>query len=189
MSPRAKAVSLGVGALVALQAAALAVYWRVERSRKADRAPALRYERLAAGRLAPDLELRRVDGSTVRLSDLRGKTVLLHFWATWCPPCREELPGLLKLGRELARGDGFELIAVTVDTEWDTVRAFFGGEIPPVVLQDASGTGYRRYEISTLPDTYVVAPDGSLAVRFGGAREWQSEGARELLLREVEAGH
>ena len=177
-----------MGALVVIQAAALAVYWRVEGRRKAEGAPALRYERLAAGRLAPDLELRRVDGTTLRVSDLRGKTVLLHFWATWCPPCREELPGLLRVGRELGRGDHFEVIAVTVDQDWNKVRAFFAGEIPPSVVQDASGTGYRRYEISTLPDTYLVRPDGLLSVRFGGARQWRSDSAREVLLREVEAG-
>ena len=180
-------IGLTVAVLLLVQGAAVGVYLGIEaRRRSGERAP-FHSERLHGTKGAPDMELTRPDGSLVRLSDLRGKTVLLHFWATWCPPCRRELPGLLELGRDLGAGDRFVLIAVTVDADWETVRAFFGGEIPSAVLRDASGSGYQRYDISILPDTYLLAPDGALTLRFGGAREWQSEGARELLRRELAA--
>jgi len=184
---RLRRVGLTAAVLLCVQGAAVAVYLGIEARRRSRESARFRAERLRGTLRAPDMELARPDGSVVHLSDLRGKTVLLHFWATWCPPCREELPGLLKLGRDLGRADRFVLIAVTVDEDWDTVRAFLGGEIPPTVLKDGSGSGYNRYDISTLPDTYLVAPDGALTLRFGGAREWQSAGARELIVRELEA--
>ncbi len=185
--PRLRRIGLTVAVVLLVQGAAVTVYLGVEAWRRARETVPFRSERLRGRRAAPDLELMRPDGTVVRLSELRGKTVLLHFWATWCPPCREELPGLLQLGGELGRSERFELIAVTVDQDWETVRAFFGGELPKLVCKDASGGGYKRYDISTLPDTYLIAPDGSLTLRFGGAREWRSAGARALLLRELEA--
>ena len=170
-------------ALVVLlvQGLAVLVYLGVARHRAATREPSFRYERLAAGRLAPDLTLVKPDGAARRLSGLRGKAVLLHFWATWCPPCREELPGLLALGRDLSRDGGLEVVAVTLDEDWAGVRSFFGGDIPSEVVQDKSNQSTHIYGVSALPDTYLVDPDGALAIRFGGARDWHSEAARKLL--------
>ena len=163
-------------ALAAAQGLIVVVYQWVSQSRGVTKEPAFRYERLS-GKPAPDLLLLRPDGSSLRLADLRGKPVLLHFWATWCPPCKKELPGLLELGR-----DGqFEVVAVTLDEDWAEVRSFFGGEIPSEVLQDRSGHSAMKYDVSTLPDTYLLATDGTLLLRFGGARNWRARAARDLL--------
>ena len=167
-------------AVAAAQGIVVLVYRWVDQGRKATTESTFRYERLP-GKPASDLVLLSLDGSSRKLADLRGKPILLHFWATWCPPCKEELPGLLELGRELARDGEFQVVALTVDKDWDVVREFFGGKIPPEVMRDGMGSAADSYEVSTLPDTYLLATDGTLLLRFGGARNWRSSAARELL--------
>lgn len=172
--------------LAAAQGTIVLVYLNVESNRRTSEVSTFRYERLSR-RPGPDLVLVGADGSSRRLGDLRGKAVLLHFWATWCPPCLEELPGLLELGRELARDGRFEVVAVTLDTDWGKVRTFFGGEIPSEVFQDHSGLSARTYDVSALPDTYLLATDGTLLIRFGGARNWRESAARDFLERHIPA--
>ncbi len=178
-----RALLIGAG-LILIQGLAGLVYFAMERSRQSPAGP-LRYERLSGEELAPELELER-DGVTTRLSERRGKLVLLHFWASWCAPCREELPALLSLSQELAQGGRFELIAVTAEEDHEAVRRFFEGEIPPEVYWDTAGEGQKRYEVSALPDTYLLGADGTLLLRFGGPRDWQAPSARKLLERELE---
>jgi thiol-disulfide isomerase/thioredoxin len=108
----------------------------------------------------------------------------VHFWATWCPPCREELPALLALSRDLARGGRFELVAVSVDRDWKVVESFFGGSVPPEVVRDAKLSGARAYGVSFLPDSYLVDADGNVVLRILGARDWKSRAAKTSL-----AGH
>lgn len=167
-----------VVALAAAQVTALLTYRWVERERRASVGKQFRLEQLRATP-APDITLVRPDGSRQQLATLRGKTVLVHFWATWCPPCREELPRLLALGRDLARGGQFEVIAVSLDRNWETVAEFCGGRIPSEVFRD-DGESTKAYGVSELPDTYLIDPYGSLRVRFAGARDWSHESAREL---------
>ena len=167
-----------VAAIAAVQVAALLTYRWVERERQASVGEQFPFEQLRT-MPAPDITLVRPDGSKQQLATLRGQTVLLHFWATWCPPCREELPRLLALGRELARGGQFEVIAVSLDRDWETVAEFFGTRIPNEVFR-ADGESTKAYGVSELPDTYLIDPNGSLRVRFAGARDWSNESAREL---------
>lgn len=178
-------------ALIFLLAQGLGVlgYLGVERSRSSGTQERFRYEELREVRPAPELALVRPDGAPRRLSEFRGKPVLLHFWATWCPPCREELPELLALGRELSKDGRLELLAVTLDEDWATVREFFGGEVPGEILQDKSQQSMRLYELSTLPDTYLVDSDGLLRLRFGGARDWRGEAVHGLLTRHGNSSH
>jgi len=75
----------------------------------------------------PELALRYADGTTGNLSAYRGRSFLLHFWATWCPPCRTELPGLL----ELAKQGDVEVLVVGLDSEWGAVERFLAGPVPP----------------------------------------------------------
>lgn len=173
-----------VGILLALavaQGIAILIYRTVENNRRLREDSAFRYERLSSN-LGPDLSLLSIDGSKKLLSHFRGKVVLLHFWATWCPPCREELPGLLKLGRDLSKDGRLQVLAVSVDTNWDSVRDFFGGAVPPEIVRDELGVATAAYDLSTLPDTYLLAADGSLRVRFSGARDWRSQHARDIVL-------
>ncbi len=172
-----------MGLLVVGQALVLLAYRYVD-ARRRSVGPALpSYEELQSGAEAPDLELEKPDGSVVRLAELRGTPVLLHFWATWCPPCRTELPTLLACVRDVARVRKVEVLAVSVDPDWAPVREFFCGEVPPGVVRDRTMNGYRKYEVSLLPDTYLVSATGQLRVRFGGARDWRSRESRELLAR------
>lgn len=170
--------------VVALQGLAALAFLAVERERSAPAPDAsFAFERVATRASLPAVDLVRSDGSVVRTAALRGEMGLLHFWATWCPPCRAELPGLLELGREAG---GVRVLAVTVDRDWGPVREFFGGTIlpatiPPDVLRDPSGTLAKTYEINALPDTYLLDAAGAAILRFGGARDWRSPRAREVL--------
>lgn len=170
-----------LGFLLVAQAIALLVYRHVDERRSSGTQALPQYEELSSGTEAPDLELERPDGSVVRLSQLRGTPVLLHFWATWCPPCREELPALITCVREIGRVRSVQLLAVSVDRDWAPVRGFFGGEVPPEVVRDRTNHGYLRYEVSHLPDTYLVTAAGRLTIRFGGARNWHTREHRALL--------
>jgi len=173
-------------ALATAQGLAILVYLKVDAGRRTQEDPTFRYERLSR-KPGPDLALVGVDGSSRQLTQLRGRAVLLHFWATWCPPCREELPGLLELGRDLAKEGRLHVVAVSLDSDWETVRDFFGGHVPREIVRDHMGSATDAYDLSTLPDTYLLAADGSTRVRFGGARNWRTKLARDVLLEQSRA--
>jgi thiol-disulfide isomerase/thioredoxin len=168
-------------ALAALQGLLVLIYLDVEAGRRAPADAGFRYERVPS-RPAPDLMLASLDGKSQKLSELRGRPILLHFWATWCPPCRAELPSLLQLGRELSDAGKLRLVAVSLDTEWKQVHDFFEGAIPAEIVLESSGLSQRNYDLATLPDTYLLSADGTLQARFGGARDWQTQAARDALL-------
>ena len=170
-------------ALLLLQGLAVGLYFLIDSRRPAKEAP-FRYERLSGAQPAPELLLQR-DGVPLQLSSTQGKFVLVHFWATWCLPCREELPALLALSRELSGDDRLVLLAISEDRDWKKVQGYFNGAVPPEVVWDVSGNGDDLYEVSVLPDTYLLDPEGRLLLRFGGARDWGSSKARALLLSEL----
>ncbi len=112
------------------------------------------------GALAPDFALASLDGRTVRLADLRGQPVVLNFWATWCPPCRAEMPEFDALHRE--RPD-LAIFAVDVQEDASSVRRFqaeLGLAFP--LLLDADGRVWSAYQTRGLPTTYIVDRDGIL---------------------------
>ena len=182
MSSGKRKVVIAVAVLATVQVAAVLAYRAVTGTR-AD-AAAFDVETLAPNRPAPDLAFERPDGSRFALVDLRGRPVLVHFWATWCGPCVDELPALLDTARRFAPR-GLTLVAVSVDDDWDAVRRFFAGKIPADVVRAVDPDAHRRYEVISLPDTYLLTPEGMLDLRYGGARDWRSDGALAHLERVV----
>jgi thiol-disulfide isomerase/thioredoxin len=171
-------VPIAIAVIAALQVAAVLVYLRVEQRRHAHSEPSFAYERVITAPELPDVSLLHSDGSTLRASSLRGRPLLLHFWATWCVPCRAELPGLLQLARQER---ALRVVAISLDDDWPLVRSFFPGGIPLEVARDPTRALIKAFEVSALPDTYLIASNGLPALRFGGARRWQSAAARTVL--------
>jgi thiol-disulfide isomerase/thioredoxin len=169
-----------VCAIAALQIGLLILYREVRDRRSGADADRFAAEVLPARQPAPTLDLVRADGSRVSIAALRGRPVLIHFWATWCAPCREELPGLIDVARRFS-GDGLTLLAVAVDDDWAAVNRFFAGATPAEVFRPASRDAHRSYDVVALPDTYLVSRDGRLVLRYGGARDWRTESAAEHL--------
>ncbi len=140
---------------------------------------------------APQLELRDLDGRVVRLSDYQGKVVLINFWATWCPPCRAEMPDLVRLQRE-HRKQGLQIIGITYPPEKkDRVRRFARSIKVnyPIIL----GTRQIKARFSsdeTLPLTIVIDRDGKITDIISGIllREEFDEKIKPLLMKNAEGG-
>lgn len=109
---------------------------------------------------APDFTLGTLDGSTITLSDLEGQVILINFWATWCPPCRKEMPALQQINNQYQER-GFTVLAVNLRQETAQVSPFvkdLGLTFP--VLLDLDGQVARRYRVRALPTTFLVDRSG-----------------------------
>lgn len=130
---------------------------------------------------AQPLELADLEGRTHRLADYRGKVVLVNFWATWCAPCREEMPSLERLRQALA-GRPFVVLAVNVGeggrVAGDFMNAMAHGF---TVLLDRDGGTTKAWGARILPATYVLGPDGEVSFRHFGALDWSSAEARSRI--------
>ena len=136
---------------------------------------------LPGGKPAPDFELVDTDGKLHRLSDYRGKTVILNFWATWCPPCREEIPSMNRAWRQLAQED-VVMLAVNMGEDEDTIFVFtadYPAEFP--LLLDRDGSVIAQWPVKGLPTTYIIAQDGSIAYRAIGGRNWDDSDIMDIL--------
>ena len=132
---------------------------------------------------APGFTLGNMDGEMFSLSQFRGKPVIVNFWATWCPPCREELPAMNRAWAKI-KDQGIVMIAVNVGEDEDTIFRFTGDyPIDFLLLLDRTGDTINRWPIRGLPTTFVVDPNGRLHYRAIGARQWDSE----QLLEQVRA--
>lgn len=123
---------------------------------------------------APPLVLPDLDDEIVDLSTLRGKVVLINFWATWCPPCRREMPSMERL-RQKVDPNKIVILAVNIGEDEDTVFSFLGTIEPQPefpMLFDRDSSTLAAWQVRGLPSTYVVAPDGKLAFRAIGGREF-----------------
>lgn len=130
---------------------------------------------------APDFALQDTDGNTQRLSDYRGKPVIINFWATWCPPCREEIPSMNRAWHILEK-EGVAMLAVNMGEDEDTIFIFtadYPADFP--ILMDRDGAVIEKWPVKGLPTTYVVAPDGTIAYRAIGSREWDDPGLLEKI--------
>jgi peroxiredoxin len=130
---------------------------------------------VAVGRAAPDFALPRLDGQVVRLSDYRGKVVFLNIWATWCGPCREEMPSMEKLYQEM-KGEDFVILAVSIDALGAAAVKPFMAELKltfPALL-DPQGAIRRLYNTTGVPESFILDKNGIVAAKIIGARNWAS---------------
>ena len=141
---------------------------------------------------APDFSLMSLDGRPLRLRDLRGKLVLLNFWATWCAPCLHEMPSMERLYQTFKPTE-FILLAVSMDRQGAEVARPYADNLKltfPILLDSASEVA-RQYGVRGLPTTYLIAPDGVLLGAAVGARDWYRTEAKALLaglLRQMSPG-
>jgi peroxiredoxin len=126
---------------------------------------------------AADFSLQRVTGESLRLSDLKGQVVLVNFWATWCPPCREEMPSIHRVWQQL-HDEGFEVLAVNLGEEASAISDFAArlalDEAFPLLL-DPDGEAMRALQVRGLPTTYLIDKQGRKAYVAIGPREFDSE--------------
>lgn len=121
---------------------------------------------------ARDFDLRDLDGKRHRLSDYRGKVVIINFWATWCPPCRREMPSMQRAWERL-ESRGVLLLAINVGQREEQVWSFASeAQLTFPILLDDSGQTTSSWPVIGLPTTYVIDPQGRMVYRAVGDREW-----------------
>ena len=134
------------------------------------------------GELAPNFRLPDLHDHLVTLSDLRGKVVMVNFWATWCGPCRVEMPAMEQLYQILSRKD-FEIIAVSVDTQGLAVTKAFqqDNHLTFPILHDADYHVGIVYGVRSLPMTFLIDRHGIVRHQIFGARDWGASEAQHLV--------
>jgi len=141
-----------------------------------------RFLPVGVGVAAPEVAAVDLRGDSVRLSALRGQVVLLNIWATWCPPCREEMPSMERLHRQLG-ARGLRIVAVSVDAERGKrdLNGAPGGDVGSYVREagltfdvwhQPGGEVQRDYRTSGVPESFLIGRDGRIAKRVIGATEW-----------------
>lgn len=138
--------------------------------------------KLSEGAMMPSITVTDLDGVTLNLDSQRGKLVVLHVWATWCPPCREELPGLDRLAKSLDP-ERYTVVGLSIDEDANLVREFnlkygisFARHVDPKmkVARDQLG-------IKATPETFLIGRDGTLVRRMIGDQPWDTAGMRQVL--------
>jgi len=169
-------VGLVVGVTLAVALIAVQFLRAAERTAAATRTNACRSLRpdpvpaALKDRDAPDFDLADATGKRWSLRSLRGRTVLLNFWATWCPPCAEEMPGMEDLARKL--DDHAVVLAVSVDENWDLIRHFFPRGTPLSIVLDQSKELPKRYGTEKYPESFLIDPAGHVRHYFINTRKW-----------------
>lgn len=152
-----------------------------------------RYQPVITGSVAPDFTVAAMKGGEVSLSDYRGRVVLVNVWATWCPPCREEMPSMQRL-YEALEGEDFEILAVSVDAPLGQADAAgrpggdlaafahkFGLTFP--ILHNPSGDIQELYQTTGVPESFIIGKDGLIYRKVAGPTEWDLPVNQELVRR------
>lgn len=138
-------------------------------------------------RVAPDFELADMDGKKVRLSEYRGRTLVLNFWTKTCKPCLEEMPDIAELAKIVKDRKDIAVLTVSIDAGPDDVRdtlavALNGEAVPFRVLFDPeSDIVAGKYGTKLFPETWIIDPDGVIRARFDGVRDWSSALALDVV--------
>jgi len=170
-----------VGGVIVILASLVSAGWMVRD----------RFMPVEVGTRAPGFVATDMSGQQVSLSDLAGSVVLLNVWATWCAPCREEMPSMQSLHDRFA-GDGLRIVAVSIDSE-STGRlrpATPGGAVSSFVQQlgltfdiwrDPEGEIQRVYRTTGVPESFLIDRNGAIVKKVIGATDWDSEANRDLI--------
>ena len=139
--------------------------------------------------VAPDFELRDLEGNVRELASFRGRVVLLNFWATWCPPCRTEMSSMEGL-YQAYKDDGLEVVAVSSDVQGAEVAQPFVSQLRLsfTTLLDATGQVTRLYGVTSLPTSYLLDRQGRLVAVTIGGHDWATVEARALITSLLDAG-
>ena len=130
---------------------------------------------VVVGDIAPDFQLEDLKGNKVSLSNLRGKVVLVNFWATWCPPCIEEMPSMERLNEVMANDD-FVMLAINTEESGRSVVPAFLEKTPYTfpILYDDEGVVQKRYGVFKFPESFIVGKDGAVVEKVIGPLDWSS---------------
>lgn len=129
---------------------------------------------------APEFSLRDLDGKTWTSEDLRGHWVILNFWATWCPSCRQEMPSIQRLW-ETYQSHNFIIAGINVQESRSSANQFADSyDITFPVLLDKQGTVATKYKVTGIPETVVIAPNGRVLGKATGYRLWDKKPVRSF---------
>ena len=133
---------------------------------------------VAVGDIAPDFTLEDTTGRQVSLADLRGKVVLVNFWETWCPPCKEEMPSMERLNEAMA-GDDFVMLAINAEENGRSLVAVFLQTTPYSfpILYDDQGVVQKAYGVYKFPESFIIRKDGTVDQKIIGPLDWSSSKA------------
>lgn len=152
-----------------------------------------RYRPVLAGATAPEFAVTTMQGEPVSLSDYRGRVILLNVWATWCLPCREEMPSMQRLYKAIG-DDDFEILAVSIDAEigQTDVAGRPGGDLEAFakeygltfpILHNPAGDIQRTYQTTGVPESFLIGRDGVIYRKVAGPTEWDLPVNQELVRR------
>ena len=159
------------GAFCAAVAGFVAIFFLALSDAGADRWKEAAIERIGPYE-APHFVLQDTDGRDFSLDSVRGKVVVLNFWATWCPPCKDEMESLDKLNRSLG-ADGVRVVAVNDFEPREKVVEFANRHnYSFTILVDEKGVVSERYRVVMLPTTYIIDKDGRAVAKVVGYRDW-----------------
>ena len=138
-------------------------------------------EKESATAAAPDFTLQDISGKKVRLADLKGKVVMLEFWATWCPPCRAEIPAIERLHTQYS-GKGLTILAIALDEGgWDEVKAFVAEQKISYPVLKGTDDVSAKYMVRLIPSMFLVDKLGNIKKQYMGG------GNIEAVEREIKA--
>jgi peroxiredoxin len=138
---------------------------------------------VAAGGQAADFKLEKLDGTTVSLESLRGKVVFLNVWATWCEPCRQEMPSMQTLYDSFKTNKDFVMLAVSQDTKGRAAVAPYvtkNGYNFTILLDPENKIG-ETYDVSGVPETFIIDRKGQIVAHHMGAFDWSRPDVRDAL--------
>ena len=149
---------------------------------QSETAPLSQSSTIAAGKLAANFKLKDLGGNDISLASLRGKVVFLNIWATWCAPCREEMPSIETLYKDFRPDKDFVVLAVSQDTDSAAVAPFVKqNHLKFTVLLDPRNEVGENYGVDGIPETFIIGRDGRIVAHHIGPYDWSNADIRDAL--------